>query len=95
MQVRVDDDMRVILTLTSEEYAMLGGDKDAVANAVEREFDGIFAVFMGGGSPEPAVTGESAGVVAAPVESVVVAPGGEFAVPIVEAPVTPPEVMTE
>lgn len=94
MQVRVDDDMRAILTLTSEEYAFLGGDKDAVANAVEREFDGIFAVFMGGGSPEPAVTGESAGVVAAPVEPVVVVPGGEFAIPDAD-PTARPEIITE
>lgn len=35
MQVRVDDDMRVILTLTGDEYAGLGGEKDAVARAVE------------------------------------------------------------
>lgn len=39
MQVRVDDDMRVILTLTSEEYGLLGGDKEVVAGFVEEEVE--------------------------------------------------------
>lgn len=80
MQVRVDDDMRVILTLTAGEYAALGGDKDLVASNVERVVVGEI------GAPERVVVTPNAEF-AIPADSISESAGGAI--------VTTPEVMTE
>lgn len=92
MQVRVDDDMRVILTLTAEEYGLLGGDKEVVADFVEEEVEiALDAIRLDRAIAAGSVSAPSSEVEKAEPE-IVVAPNAEFVVP---ADPTPPEVMTE
>lgn len=102
MQVRVDDDMRVILTLTSEEYALLGGTKETVSDFVEEEIeivlDQIRLNRMVAAGSDSAAAPE---VTKTEPEPVIVTPNAEFAIPAgsfaetAGTSVTTPEVMTE
>lgn len=103
MQVRVDDDMRVILTLTSEEYALLGGTKETVSDFVEEEIDIVLRLrsrlnrMVAAGSDSAAAPE----VTKTEPEPVIVTPNAEFAIPAgsfaetAGTSVTTPEVMTE
>lgn len=100
MQVRVDDDMRVIVTLTPEEFNSLGGNKGGVADFAERVFSEQVA-FNAAAEAElrtlEAEVAEMKRITEAHAEAVSVLPGGEFAAPA-ETPVDPserPEVISE
>lgn len=94
MQVRVDDDMRVILTLTAEEYGLLGGDKENVADLVEEEIEialdaiRLDRVIAAGSDSAPASEVEKA------EPQIVVTTNAEFVVPAEPTATTEATVVT-
>lgn len=83
MQIRIDDDMRAIVAFTGEEYALMGGDKDAVEAAVTGLFQRSLSARAGAQSPVEVLPG---GEVAAPVETPPAAPPAPAEEPVADAP---------